>query len=231
MREKLITDNLGLVHSVARRYQGRGVAFDDLVQEGTVGLLQAADRFDAGRGAKFSTYAIWWIRRAIVDALGEGRAIRIPRSARRQMAAIYHAQNDLRTSGTGAPSDDDIAERTGISPRTVHALRAAPYVSVSLDEPVGGDATPLRELVADDTRLDAPDPDPETLGSLRAMLAVLPARHRDILLRRYGLSGDEPQSLEEIGASLGLGRERARQLERQALQRLREMVNGVDLAA
>jgi RNA polymerase sigma factor (sigma-70 family) len=207
------------------------VAFEDLVQEGTVGLVHAAGRFDPRRGAKFSTYATWWIRRALVDALGEGRAIRIPRSARRQMATIYHAQNELQRRGHGAPSDDDIAERTGIRARTVHALRAAPYVSASLDEPVGGDATPLRELIADDMELEPRDPDTAAPGRLRAMLARLPARYREILVRRYGLSGDAPQAYEEIGASLGLGRERTRQLEREALRRLREMANGVDLAA
>lgn len=230
-KDKLITDNLGLVYAAASPYQGRGVAFEDLVQEATVGLVQAADRFDPRRGAKFSTYAMWWIRRALVDALGRRRAIRIPRSARRQMAAIYRTESELRRSGTGAPSDEAIAERTGIGARTVRVLRAAPYVSVSLDEPVGDDATPLPELIANDTEFALPHRDAETFGRLRAMLALLPERHREILLRRYGLRGDAPQSHEEIGASLGLGSERTRQLERQALQRLREMANGFDLAA
>jgi RNA polymerase sigma factor (sigma-70 family) len=230
-REKLITDNLGLVYSAAGRYQGRGVAFEDLVQEGTVGLVHAADRFDPQRGAKFSTYATWWIRRALVDALGGRRAIRIPRSARRQMAAIYRSESELRRSGTELPSNEAIAERTGISARTVHVLRTAPYVSASLDEPVGDDTTPLRELIADDTEFELPHRDPETFGKLRAMLALLPERHREILLRRYGLRGGAPQSHEEIAAWLGLGKERTRQLERQALQRLREMATGFDLAA
>ena len=232
-REEMIASNLGLVYAVAREYRGRGVPFEDLVQEGAVGLVRAVERFDHRRGLKFSTYAVWWIRQSLMDALGSARPIRIPRSARRQMAAIHEAQSELRRSGPLAPTNDDIARRAGLSVRTVRALQTAPYVSASLDESVGDGTTPLAELVADSAERGVSEvvEDRETLGQLRSMLRLLPQRHRELLVRRYGLRGDEPQTHEEIGAWLGVGEERSRQIERQALHWLREIAGGAQLAA
>jgi RNA polymerase sigma factor (sigma-70 family) len=146
-KEAMIESNLGLVHSAAQAYRGRGVPYDDLVQEGTLGLMQAVERFDPARGVKFSTYAAWWIRGALTDALRQAPAIRLPEKAQRGLAAVKRAESDLRDPGPQA-----IAERTGLGARRVRSLGDAAHVAASLDEPVGADGTPLVELVAD------PDP-------------------------------------------------------------------------
>jgi RNA polymerase primary sigma factor len=232
-KDELIASNLRLVYALALGYRGRGVPLDDLVQEGVIGLVRAVERFDHRRGSKFSTYAVWWIRRSLRDALAAADTIRIPRAARQQLAAIQQARGELRGTGRGRPTRDDIARHAGLSARTVRTLEAAPYVSASLDEPVRDGTTPLRELIADHEADDAPRvvEERETHGQLWSMLRVLPARQRELLLRRYGLRGDEPQTHEEIGEWLGVGKERSRQIERQALHRLREIAAGAQLAA
>jgi RNA polymerase primary sigma factor len=190
-RDAMIVSNLGLVHSLAARYAGRGAAFEDLVQEGTVGLMRAVERFDHRRGVKFSTYAAWWIRRSLLDALSAERAIRIPPAARRQVAAIERAQDERRRSGPRVATDETIAERIGLSARAVETLRAAPRESASLDEPVGDGFAPLGDLVADQTARGAPEQaeDNETRREVWAMLRLLHRRHRQVLVRRYGLIG------------------------------------------
>ena len=198
--EATVESNLGLVHALAAPYRGRGVPYDDLVQEGTLGLMRAVERFDPGRGVKFSTYAAWWIRSALIDALGQAQVIRIPAKARR-----------------GPASPQGVAR-----------------VTASLDEPVGEDGTALAELVAD------PDPvDPwrhvsrrETRRRLWSLLKILPKRHREVLVRRYGvLTGGEAQSHAQIAAALGIGPERSRQLEHAGLGRLRALAAGHEHAA
>jgi RNA polymerase sigma factor (sigma-70 family) len=232
-KEEMVVCNLRLVHSLAARYHARGVPFEDLVQEGTVGLIRAVEKFDHRRGLKFSTYAVWWIRRSLLDALRDARAIRIPAGARRQMAAIQRARAELRRIGPGAPTSDAIARRAGLSSRTVELLEAAPHVSASLDEPVGDDLAPLCELIADHAARPVGQQveDHETRRELWTTLRLLPERQRHVLVRRYGLLGDRRQTHEEIGASIGVGEERSRQLERQALHCLRELGHRAPLAA
>jgi RNA polymerase primary sigma factor len=232
-RQEMVERNLGLVVSVARSFRGRGVPFDDLVQEGTVGLVSAVERFDYRREVRFSTYAVWWIRRSLVDALGGARTIRIPPAAGQQLAAVVRAEDELRRLATGPPPLEAIADRAGLSVRTVRALRDAPRVAASLDEPVGDEQTPLGELIADPAGVDAwqQADERETRRQLWAMLGLLPRRHREVLLRRYGFVGCRAQTHQEIGASLGVGVERSRQLERQALHRLRELGERRRLAA
>jgi RNA polymerase primary sigma factor len=223
-REQMVTRNLGLVYAVAREYRGRGVAFEDLAQEGTTGLVRAVDRFDHHRGLKFSTYAMWWIRRAVIDAIGDGRTIRIPAEARRGLAAVQRAEGDLRRLGAGAVTSESLADRTGLSVDRVETLRDAARVTASLDEPIGEEGTPLGETVAD------PDPtDPwqrldedETRRMVWAMLRLLPKRHREVLARRYGIVDDTVRTHAEIGAVLGVSEERSRQIEREGLHWLRE---------
>ena len=222
-KERMIESNLRLVFAIATRYRGRGVPFADLVQEGTMGLVRAVERFDHRRELKFSTYAVWWIRRSMQDAIEDSRVIRIPTRANRQLAAVKRAEAELERAARRSPSTEAIAARAGISAQNVLDLRAAARVTASLDEPVGEDAVPLHELVADENAIDPSEPaiEHEDRGAVREMLRFLPARHREVVERRYGLGREREQSHAEIGRWLGVSRERSRQLEREALHRLR----------
>ena len=232
-KKTMIESNLRLVHAVAREFQGSGVPFADLVQEGTVGLVRAVELFDHRRGVKFSTYAIWWIRRSMRDAIAGSKVIRIPAKANQQIAAVRRAEAELERLDRRRASDERIAELTELSAKTVHSLRTAGQVVASLDEPVGEDASPLGDLIAD-TR--AVDPWESAIAheqheDVSALLRLLPNRHRDVLVRRYGLNGGPAQSHEEIGRWLGVGEERSRQLERESLHRLRSIPAVSALAA
>jgi RNA polymerase primary sigma factor len=232
-KRELIERNLRLVHWLAQRYRGRGAPYDDLVQEGTIGLVHAVEKFDHRRGLKLSTYAVWWIRRSLSNAVGDARTIRIPSNAADRLAAIHRAERELERLAPGSPSAEAIAERTGFSIRRVQALREAASVTTSLDESVGENGSTLGDLIADS---QAADPwqhaeERETHRQAWAMLGTLPARHREVLLRRYGLGGEEPETHADIGARLGVGEERSRQLEREALHRLRSLDDGRRLAA
>ncbi len=232
-RQEMIERNLGLVHALAQRYRGRGVALDDLVQGGTLGLMRAVDNFDHRRGVKFSTYAVWWIRSSLTSAIGDGRTIRIPSEASDRLAAIQRAEQELARTAPGRASAEAIAERTGFSVRRVRALREAASVTASLDEQVREDGAPLGELIADSQAVDPWQhaDERETHRQVWSLLGTLPARHREVLLRRYGLRGDPPETHAQIGARLGVGEERSRQLEREALHRLRSVGGARRLAA
>jgi RNA polymerase primary sigma factor len=232
-KREMIERNLRLVYSLAQRYRGRGAPYDDLVQEGTIGLVRAVERFDHRRGLKFSTYAVWWIRRSLTDAVGDARTIRIPSDASARLAAIRRAESELERLAAGSPSSEAIAERTGFSVRRVRALREAAFVTASLDEPVGQDGSALGDLIADRQAVDPwrHTSERESHRQLWSILGTLPDRHREVLLRRYGLRGEEPETHAEIGARLGVGEERSRQLEREALHRLRSRGDVQRLAA
>jgi len=222
-KQRMIESNLRLVVSLARTYRGRGVPMADLVQEGTIGLIRAVERFDHRHGVRFSTYAAWWIRRSLRDGLAAAQLIRVPPRATRQLAAVRRAEDELRHSNLGAASTAAVADRTGLSVDSVRSLQQTARVTASLDERVGEEDTPLRELIADH---DAADPPERAIAgeesvTVGRMLRMLPQRHRDVVIRRYGLGQDAPQSHEQIGAWLGVGEERSRQLEREALHRLR----------
>jgi RNA polymerase primary sigma factor len=222
-KQRMIENNLRLVVSLAVTYRGRGVPMADLVQEGTIGLIRAVERFDHRHGVKISTYAAWWIHRSLRDAVGAAQLIRIPPRATRQLAAVRRAEDELRHSTPGSPSIAAVADRTGLSVDSVSSLQQAARVTASLDETVGEEDTPLGELVADD---NAADPSEravarEESGRVRSLLGLLSKRHRDVMVRRYGLGEEAPQSHEQIAAWLGVGEERSRQLEREALHRLR----------
>jgi RNA polymerase primary sigma factor len=230
-REKMIECNLRLVISLARQFRGRGVPYADLVQEGTVGLVRAVEGFDYRRGNKFSTYAVWWIRRALLDALAGARVIRVPPKASRQLAAINSVREELER--TGSASDGAIAARTEMTESTVRTLRAAGRVTTSLEEPRRPDGLTLQEVTPD---VGACDPSEHAMGhersgQLREMLQRLPERHRAVLVARYGLGGAHTQDHGEIGSTLGVGEQRSRQLEREALQRLRSIAPAFRLAA
>jgi RNA polymerase primary sigma factor len=226
-KERMVECNLRLVFSIARSHRGRGVPFADLVQEGTVGLVRAVERFDHRREVKFSTYAVWWIRRSMRDAIGSSQVIRIPAHANRQLAAVRRAEAELDRAARRSPSTEAIAARTGLSAQSVRDLRAAARVTASLDEPVGETAVQLGELVADETAVDPSERAiaREDRRSVPAMLRLLPDRHREVLMRRYGLGRGREQSHAEIGRWLGVGQESSRQIEREALHRLRAVVD------
>jgi RNA polymerase primary sigma factor len=224
-KQRMIESNLRLVHAVARAYRGSSVPFADLVQEGTIGLVRAVERFDHSRGVKFSTYAVWWIRRSMLDAIASSNVIRMPPKASQQLAAVRRAEAELERIEPRRASDTAIAEHTQLSVTTVRSLREAARVTASLDQPVGEDATPLGDLVAD---AQAGDPVEsaiarESRDEVSSMLRLLPERHREVIVRRYGLSDDDAQTHEQIGARLGVGEERSRQIEREALHRLRSI--------
>jgi RNA polymerase primary sigma factor len=224
-KQRMIESNVRLVHAVAGPYRGSSVPFADLVQEGTIGLIRAVERFDHRRGVKFSTYAVWWIRRSILDAIASSNVIRMPAKANQQLAAVRRAEAELGRVEPRRASDAAIAEHTQLSLVTVRALRQAGRVTASLDEPVGGDATPLGDRLAD---VHAGDPFEsaiarESRDEVSSMLRLLPERHREVIVRRYGLSDDRAETHEQIGERLGVGEERSRQIEREALHRLRSI--------
>ena len=222
-KQQMIESNLRLVSGIARSYRASPVPYEDLVQEGTVGLIQAVERFDYGRGLRFSTYAGWWIRRSMLDAIADAQVIRIPAKAKRHLAAIRRAEAELKRTEPRRASDAAIAERTGLSAVTVQSLRGAARVTASLDQATDKDATPLGEVIADD-RIAAPSDftiAAEDRREIAAMLRLLPERHRQVVVRRYGLDGHRVETHQEIGACLGVGEERSRQIEREALRRLR----------
>ncbi len=230
-REKMIESNLRLVMTLARSFRGRGVPFADLVQEGTVGLVHAVERFDYRRGNKFSTYAVWWIGRSLLDAVTDSQVIRIPAKASRQLAAIGRAREELARAGR--LSSAAIATRTDLPEATVRSLWSAPRVTASLDDSVRPDAPTLGDLIAD---RDATDPAEgaiarERTSQLKEMLDKLPERHRLVLVWRYGLGEQRPRSHAEIGSSLRVSAERCRQIEREALRRLRSIAPAFSLAA
>jgi RNA polymerase primary sigma factor len=224
-KRTMIESNLRLVHAVANAYRGTSVPFADLVQEGTIGLVRAIERFDHRRGVKLSTYAVWWIRRSMLDAIASSNVIRMPAKASQQLAAVRRAEAELARIEPRHASDAAIAEHAQLSVTTVHALREAARVTTSLDAPVGEDATPLGDLLAD---VGAGDPFEsaaarETRDEVASMLRLLPERHREVIVRRYGLGDDGAQTHQQIAERLGVGEERSRQLEREALHRLRSI--------
>jgi len=225
-RQRLIEANQGLVFSIAVAYVGSGVQLADLVQDGMVGLVNAAERFDHRRRARFSTYAALWVRRAILDAIVDARMIRIPAKARQQLAAVRRAESELGRTGLERVTDASIAGRTGLTESVVRNLRGAPMVAASLDEPAGdADHSPrrLQDRVSDPAAVDPLEHAiaREQRDALSAQIRLLPARHREVLTRRYGLDHHREESHREIAERLGLGVDRTRQLEHEALRRLR----------
>jgi RNA polymerase primary sigma factor len=232
-KQRMIESNLRLVHAVAAPYRRSSVPFADLVQEGTIGLIRAVERFDHRREVKFSTYAVWWIRRSILDAIASSNVIRMPPKASQQLAAVRRAEAELDRIEPRRASDAAIAEHTQLSVTTVRSLREAGRVTASLDEPIGTDTTPLGDLLPD---VRAGDPFESAIASesrdeVSSMLRLLPERHREVIVRRYGLSDDRAQTHQQIAERLSVGEERSRQLEREALHRLRSIATASPRAA
>ena len=225
-REHLIRANARLVISVAKKYLGRGVPFLDLIQEGNIGLMRAAKKFDYRRGFKFSTYATWWIRQAITRALAEqSRTIRVPVYMGDQINRMLREQNRLQQRLGRMPTKEELAEGLGVPVEKVEQMADATRQPISLETPIGEDEEEeLGDFIQDSGALSPEDSTTELLmhEDLQELLATLPPRELRILQLRYGLIDGQPLTLREVGRRMGITRERARQIESQALNRLRQ---------
>jgi len=231
-KRRLIESNLRLVMSITRNYTKADVPLLDLIQEGNMGLIRAVEKFDYRLGYKLSTYATWWIRQAISRALADqGRTIRLPVHVGDQVRKVLRTRRHLTQKLNHEPTNEEIAAEAGIAPERVGELLELVAHPVSLETPVGDGESLVADLIEDE-KADAPDQvtdETHRHGELEAALNQLEPRMRHVLERRFGLDGQSSQTLEELGADLGITRERVRQLENKALRELRRTAPGLRL--
>lgn len=228
--QELARANLRFVISVAKKYQNRGVSLTDLIQEGNVGLVTAARKFDPEQGVKFISYAVWWIRQAILASLANhGRAVRVPLNRASDLARIFREKERLKQEKGREPTTHELAEATHLTPELVESLQTLNAAEIRLDAPIGDSED--SQLVERFITEEAAEPEVEVESRLltetiTAALSTLEARDAKVLRLYFGLEGEREHTLEEIGNMLGVTRERIRQLRDRALRRLREGEKG-----
>jgi RNA polymerase primary sigma factor len=229
-KKRLIECNLRLVMSITRNYTKAGVPLLDLIQEGNLGLIRAVEKFDYKMGYKLSTYATWWIRQAVTRALADqGRTIRLPVHVAEQVRRAQRSRRQLAQKLNRDPSIDEIAQDGGFTPERVRELFDLVEDPVSLETPVGDGESMVADLIEDE-KSESPDSataDHARSAELAEAIDRLNPRMRHVVLRRFGLDGRQPQTLEEVGNDLGITRERVRQLESRALKELRAVAPGL----
>ena len=231
-KRRLIESNLRLVMSITRNYTKAGVPLLDLIQEGNLGLIRAVEKFDYKLGFKLSTYATWWIRQAVTRALADqGRTIRLPVHVAEQVRKMLRARRVLTQKLNRDPTPDELAAESGFPLKRINELLELVEDPVSLELPVGDGESIYADLI-EDTKSDQPDE--ATAKQLRTVeladaLRQLNPRMRGVLTLRFGLDGQKPRTLEEVGVGLGITRERVRQLEARALRELRTVAPGLQL--